>query len=61
MLGDCGRAEGVRNACCSLAACGLKQIDTAFLEDDCAAASLVPAMGVELPPPPPPLLLLLQV
>jgi hypothetical protein len=56
MLGDCGRAEGVRNACCSLAACGLKQIDTAFLEDDCAAASLVPAMGVELPP-----LLLLQV
>jgi hypothetical protein len=48
MPGDCGRVEGVKNACCSLAACGLKQIDTAFLEDDCSVVSLVPPMGVEL-------------
>ena len=47
MFGDCGVAEDVRNAGCSLAVCGLKQIDTAFL-DDCAAISLVLAMGFEL-------------
>lgn len=48
MLGDCGRAEDVKNVGCSLAVCGLKQIDTAFLEDDCAVVSLVPPMGAEL-------------
>jgi hypothetical protein len=48
MFGDCGVAEDVRNAGCSLAVCGLKQIDTAFLDDDCAAISLVLPMGFEL-------------
>jgi len=32
----------------SLAVCGLKQIDTAFLEDDCGAISVVLPMGFEL-------------
>lgn len=48
MLGDCGRAEDVKNVGCSLAVCGLKQIDTAFLEDDCAAVSPFPFKGFEL-------------
>jgi len=47
-FGDCGIAEDVRNVGCSLAVCGLKQIDTAFLDDDCAAISLVLPMGFEL-------------
>uniref|UniRef100_A0A0A9BBT1 Uncharacterized protein n=1 Tax=Arundo donax TaxID=35708 RepID=A0A0A9BBT1_ARUDO len=48
MLGDCGVAEDVRNVGCSLLLCGLKQIDTAFFEDDCAAISLVLAIVFEL-------------
>ena len=41
-------AEVVKNVGCSLAVCGLKQIDTAFLDDDGAAISLVLPMGIEL-------------
>lgn len=48
MVGDCGIAEEVKNVGCSPAACGLKQIDTAFLEDGCAVTSLVLPMGFEL-------------
>jgi hypothetical protein len=48
MFGDCGIAEDIKNVACSIAVCGLKQIDTAFLEDDYAAISLVLPMGFEL-------------
>jgi hypothetical protein len=48
MFGDCGIAEDIKNLARSLAVCGLKQIDTAFLENDCAALSLVLPMGFEL-------------
>jgi hypothetical protein len=48
MIGDRGVAGDVRNEGCSEAACGLKQIDTAFLEDDCDATSLALPMALEL-------------
>ena len=48
MFGDCGIAEDIKNMTSSLGVCGLKQIDTAFLEDDCGAISVVLPMGFEL-------------
>jgi hypothetical protein len=48
MIVDCGMAGDVRNEGCSEAVCGLKQIDTAFLEDDCDVMSLALPMALEL-------------